>query len=196
MHILFDLPVGDELVNEHKPIEKTVAGSELRRALDEQVENHKEDIRNLRVEMEAAMRAKDDETRGELQEELEKKKQQECMRIEQISQRMTAEFASERARLEARILQMEDVHQKHLQTLEGVQGEVARVLAEKEHHIRELEEERKARARERDRRHCSRRRSPARAREGSGTRDFAAATELHHGSSGKGMSRSRAGQST
>jgi hypothetical protein len=121
------LRIQQEIVNEHKPIEQTAAGSELRRALDEQSDRHKEEIRSLRVEMEAAMRAKDDETRNELQEELEKK-QQECLRIEQASQRMAAEFAAERARLEARILQMEDEHQKQFQTLTGLQGDVARVL--------------------------------------------------------------------
>ncbi|KAG1717237.1 hypothetical protein EDB19DRAFT_2048203 [Suillus lakei] len=156
-----------EIVDEHKPIEKTAAGSELRRALEEQADHHKEEIRNLRAGMEAAMRAKHEERRGELQGELEKK-QQECLRIEKNSQHMAAEFVAERARLEARILQMEDEHQKQLQALEGLQCDVARVLSEKEKqeslHIqnqrdiiaakqeederrtRELEEERKARA--------------------------------------------------
>ncbi|KAG2134841.1 P-loop containing nucleoside triphosphate hydrolase protein [Suillus clintonianus] len=161
------LRIQREIVDEHKPIEKTAAGSELRRALDEQADGHREEIRNLRAEMEAAMRAKHEERRSELQEELEKK-QQECMRIEENSQRMASEFAAERTRLEARILQMEDDHQKQLEVLEGLQGDIARVLSEKEQqeslHIRkqsemlaakqeederrarELEEERKARA--------------------------------------------------
>jgi hypothetical protein len=160
------LRIQQEIVNEHKPIEKTAAGAELRRALDEQADQHKEEIRNLRAEMEAALRAKDEETRKELQEELEKK-QEECLRIEQNSQRMAAEFAAERARLEALILQMEAEQQKHVQTVESLQGEVAKVLTEKEEQetlhaqrkseilaakqaedkrrARELEEERKAR---------------------------------------------------
>lgn len=161
------LRIQREIVDEHKSIEKTAAGSELRRALDEQADRHKEEIHTLRAQMEAAMQAKHEERRGELQEEL-KKKQQECERIEQNSQHMAAEFAAERVRLEARILQMEDEHQKQLQALEGLQGDVVRVLNEKEKqeslHIqkqieifaakqeederrtRELEEERKARA--------------------------------------------------
>ncbi|KAG1747163.1 P-loop containing nucleoside triphosphate hydrolase protein [Suillus paluster] len=134
------LRIQQELVDERKSIEKTAAGSELRRALDEQAENHKEEIRNLRVEMEAAMRAKDDETRGELQEELEKKKQ-ECLRIEQTAQRMAAEFAAERARLEARILQMEGEHQQQLQTLENLQDEVAAKLREEETRRQQLQDE-------------------------------------------------------
>lgn len=160
------LRIQQEIVNEHKPIEKTAAGAELRRALDEQADNHREEIRKIREEMGAAMRAKDEETRGELQEELEKK-QEECLRIEQNSQRMAAEFAAERARLEAMILQMEAEQQKQYQALESLQGEVVKVLTEKkqqealhaqkhseilaekqaedERRARELEEERKAR---------------------------------------------------
>ncbi|KAG0705707.1 P-loop containing nucleoside triphosphate hydrolase protein, partial [Suillus ampliporus] len=45
------LRIQQEIVNEHKPIEKTAAGSELRRALDEQAESHKEEILSLRAEM-------------------------------------------------------------------------------------------------------------------------------------------------
>ncbi|KIK46994.1 hypothetical protein CY34DRAFT_35664, partial [Suillus luteus UH-Slu-Lm8-n1] len=109
------LAIQQEIVNEQKPIEKTTAGSELRRALDEQADRNKEEIRNLRAEIEAAKRAKH-ERRGELQRELEKK-QQECERVEQNSQRMAVEFAAERARLEAQIAQMDDEHKKQLQAL-------------------------------------------------------------------------------
>ncbi|KAG2110890.1 P-loop containing nucleoside triphosphate hydrolase protein, partial [Suillus discolor] len=111
------LRIQQEIVNEHKPIEKTAAGAEIRRALDEQADHHKEEIRSLKAEMEVAMRAKDEETRAELQEELEKK-QQECLRIEQNAQHMAAEFTAERARLEALILRMEAEQQKQLQTQE------------------------------------------------------------------------------
>ncbi|KAG2347712.1 hypothetical protein BDR05DRAFT_836555, partial [Suillus weaverae] len=45
------LRIQQEIVNEHKPIEKTAAGAELRRALDEQADHHKEEIRNLKAEM-------------------------------------------------------------------------------------------------------------------------------------------------
>ncbi|KAG0705709.1 hypothetical protein DFH29DRAFT_996582 [Suillus ampliporus] len=160
------LRIQQEIVDEHKPIEKTAAGSELRRDLEEQAEHYREEIRNIREDM-AAMRVKDEETRAELQEELEKK-QQECIRIEQTSQRMATEFAAERARHEARTLQMEGEHRKQLQTLENLQDEVARILtenelqeslhirkqseilatrqAEDERRARELEEERKANA--------------------------------------------------
>ncbi|KAG2342299.1 hypothetical protein BDR05DRAFT_976483 [Suillus weaverae] len=91
------LRIQREIVDEHKSIEKTAAGSELRRALDEQADHHKEEIQTLRAQMEAAMEAKHEERRSELQEELEKK-QQECERIEQNSQHMAAEFAAEHGR--------------------------------------------------------------------------------------------------
>ncbi|KAG1823455.1 uncharacterized protein BJ212DRAFT_1324299 [Suillus subaureus] len=123
------LAIQQEIVDEQKPIETTAAGSELRRALNEQADRNKEEIRNLRAEMEAAMRAKHEERRGELQRTIEKK-QQECERLEQNSRRMAAEFAAELARLEARIAQMDDEHQKQLQALEGLQGDVATVQIE------------------------------------------------------------------
>ncbi|KAG1724102.1 uncharacterized protein EDB91DRAFT_144980 [Suillus paluster] len=53
------------------------------------------------------------------------------MCIKQMSQRIVAESAPELARFEARILRTQDVHYKQLQTLEGVQGQVTRILTEK-----------------------------------------------------------------
>ncbi|OAX39966.1 hypothetical protein K503DRAFT_799234 [Rhizopogon vinicolor AM-OR11-026] len=125
------LRIQQEIIDEHKPIEKTAAGSELRRALDEQADRHKEEIRDLRAEMEAAMHVRDEETRGEFQKALEKKQQDHLHIIEQSSQRMASEFTAERARLEARITQMEGEHHKQLQTLADLQGEITRVLQEK-----------------------------------------------------------------
>jgi hypothetical protein len=51
--------------------------------------------------------------------------------MEQTSERIAAEFVAERARLEGRIQHMEDEHHKQLQTMAGLQGEVARALQEK-----------------------------------------------------------------
>ncbi|OJA10529.1 hypothetical protein AZE42_01697 [Rhizopogon vesiculosus] len=125
------LRIQQEIVDEHKLVEKTAAGSELRRTLDEQADRHKEEIRGLRAEMEAAIRVRDEEMRGELHKALEKKQQDHLHIIEQSSQRMASEFAAERARLEARITQMEGEHQKQLQALADLQGEITRVLQEK-----------------------------------------------------------------
>ncbi|KAG1862138.1 P-loop containing nucleoside triphosphate hydrolase protein [Suillus subalutaceus] len=111
------LAIQQEIVDEQMSIETTAAGSELRRALNEQADRNKEEIRNLRAEMEAAMRAKHEEKRGKVQRELEKKQQE-------------SEFDAELKRLEARIAQMDDEHQKQLKALEGLQGDIARVQSE------------------------------------------------------------------
>ncbi|KAG0699562.1 P-loop containing nucleoside triphosphate hydrolase protein, partial [Suillus ampliporus] len=47
------LRIQQEIIDEHKPIEKTAAGSELRRALNQQAERHNEEISNLRADMAA-----------------------------------------------------------------------------------------------------------------------------------------------
>lgn len=124
------LRIQQEIVDERKPIEQTAAGSELRQTLEEQANRHKEEIRNLRAELETAMQARDEETRGDLQKALEKKQQDYLRIIDQNSQRMAAEFAAEYARLEGRMLRMEDVYQKRLQTLTDVQRLVTRALWE------------------------------------------------------------------
>jgi hypothetical protein len=130
LHHLIDsdpaaLRIQQEIVDEHKPIEQTAAGSELRHSLDEQADRHREDMRTLQADMEAAMRTRDEKNRGEFQKALEKKQQDYLRIMEQTSERIAAEFVAERARLEDRIQHMEDEHHKQLQTMAGLQGEIA-----------------------------------------------------------------------
>ncbi|KAH0833287.1 hypothetical protein J3R83DRAFT_12352 [Lanmaoa asiatica] len=56
------LLIQHELVNERKDLAHTAAGAELTRALKEQADRHDDELKKLRQEMEAAMRAKDEET--------------------------------------------------------------------------------------------------------------------------------------
>ena len=126
------LHIQQEIVDEYKPIEQTAAGSELRYSLEEQADRHREDMRTLQADMEAAMRTRDEKNRGEFQKALEKRQQDYLRIMEQTSERIAAEFVAERARLEGRIQHMEDEHHKQLQTMAGLQGEVARALQEKE----------------------------------------------------------------
>ncbi|OAX43140.1 P-loop containing nucleoside triphosphate hydrolase protein [Rhizopogon vinicolor AM-OR11-026] len=64
------LLIQEELVNEHKNIVQTSAGSELTRVLNEQRERHEEVVAQLRIDMEVAIRDKDHETKEELKEEI------------------------------------------------------------------------------------------------------------------------------
>lgn len=136
LHHLIDsdptaLRIQQEIVDEHKPIEHTAAGSELRYSLDEQADRHREEMRTLQADMEAAMRTRDEKNRAEFQKALEKKQQDYLRIMEQTSERIATEFVAERIRLEGRIQHMEDEHHKQLQTMAGLQGELARVLQEK-----------------------------------------------------------------
>lgn len=111
------LQIQHELVNEHRDLSQTSAGAELTRLLKEQSNRHEEQLREVRRELEEAMRAKDEEARKELQEEISKK-QDEIDQIRSETERMAAEFAKERARLGARIAEMEKAHMEHLRNLE------------------------------------------------------------------------------
>ncbi|KAH7884700.1 P-loop containing nucleoside triphosphate hydrolase protein, partial [Phlebopus sp. FC_14] len=140
------LRIQHEIVNEHRDLAHTSAGAELTRALKEQEERHNEELRKLRSEMEAALRAKDEETRGELQDEVDKKRE-EIARIQHDAERMAADFNAEKSRLEARIAQMEEENRRHLQELGGLQDKLqrqAKVREEEERARLKQEEQEKA----------------------------------------------------
>lgn len=115
------LTIQQEIVEERRGFADTAAGAVLTRALQEQAERHAEELRNLRTEMEAAMRDKDEETRKELQDELENKRE-EMVRIKRDVQGMTENFVSEKARLEARIIEMEAANRNNVEKLHEMQN--------------------------------------------------------------------------
>ena len=65
------LHIQEELVDEGKAILDTDAGEELNRELSAQIERHREEMRQLREDMEQAIKDKDEETRGELEMEIQ-----------------------------------------------------------------------------------------------------------------------------
>ncbi|KAL4081032.1 P-loop containing nucleoside triphosphate hydrolase protein [Scleroderma citrinum] len=111
------LQIQHEIVNEHRDLSQTSAGAELTRLLKEQSNRHEEQLKEVRRELEQAMRAKDEEARKELQEEISRK-QDEIDQMRSETERMAADFTRERARLEARIAEMEKAHVEHLRKLE------------------------------------------------------------------------------
>ncbi|KAI5994304.1 hypothetical protein EDC04DRAFT_2910550 [Pisolithus marmoratus] len=117
------LAIQHELVNERKDLAHTAAGAELARALKEQEVRHDEELKKLRVEMEAAMRSKDEETRQELQEEVDKKRV-EVERIKHDAERMVETFNAEKARLVAKIAEMEKENCAHIERMQGLQGKI------------------------------------------------------------------------
>jgi hypothetical protein len=65
------LRIQKELVDEHKALNETAAGEELNKELNRQIEKHLEAMRVLMENMEQATRDKDEETRRELEVEID-----------------------------------------------------------------------------------------------------------------------------
>lgn len=96
------LRIQRELVDEHKELLETAAGAELSRELLEQEREHQEELRSIKIEMEAAIKARDEETRQELEEETQRL-QGEMNRIQMESQKLESNYHAEQARLEQQV---------------------------------------------------------------------------------------------
>ena len=100
------LCIQQELVDEKKEITETSAGQELNRDLNEQIERHKLEMRELNDSMEQAMWADDPETRGEL--EIDTKKLRELIeKLQNDSDRLESDYKKEKARFEVLMQQKE-----------------------------------------------------------------------------------------
>ena len=96
------LKIQRELVDEHKELLETAAGAELSRELMEQEKKHREDLESIRIEMQAAIKVRDEETRQELEAETSKL-QTEMARIQMESQKLESNYHEEQARLEQQV---------------------------------------------------------------------------------------------
>jgi GTPase SAR1 family protein len=133
------LLIQKELVNEHKNIIQTSAGSELTRVLNEQRERHEEAVAQLRKDMEAAIRDKDHETREELKEEMRTKHEQ-ILKLQGENERLEAEFKAAKERLEARISTMEEKHHEQGQIVDALKEQLETERKDKEKLIIEQEQ--------------------------------------------------------
>ncbi|KAI6147450.1 P-loop containing nucleoside triphosphate hydrolase protein [Pisolithus tinctorius] len=111
------LQIQHELVNEQRDLAHTSAGVELGRLLKDQADRHEAQLKEVRREMEEAMRVKDEQSRKELQQVVDEKLS-EIERIRRNAEQMAADFVAEKARLEARIADMEKANREHLRNLE------------------------------------------------------------------------------
>ncbi|KAJ7096526.1 P-loop containing nucleoside triphosphate hydrolase protein [Mycena belliarum] len=96
------LRIQRELVDQGKDISQTAAGVELNRELAEQIRRHREEMAVLQKEMKEAIRAKDEETRQELEIET-KKLQAEMSRVQEDSQKLASDYNTQKAELEKRM---------------------------------------------------------------------------------------------
>ncbi|KAF7336788.1 GTP-binding protein A [Mycena venus] len=91
------LRIQRELVDQGKDISQTAAGEELNRELAEQIKRHREEMAILQREMKEAIRAKDEETKREL--ELETRKlQTEMTRVQDDSKKMASDYTEQKGR--------------------------------------------------------------------------------------------------
>ncbi|KAI6133582.1 hypothetical protein EV401DRAFT_1914346 [Pisolithus croceorrhizus] len=149
-HLLDDntTSVRQGILDEHD-FAYNAAGEGLASALRKQSQNHDEKLQILRADMEAAMKAKDEEIRQQMQEELERR-QEELARIKQDVECMTEKFVSEKAQLESRIAEMEATNRQYVDRLQDMQNQVSQALlqvmaSQTETARRKEEEERQAR---------------------------------------------------
>ncbi|KAG2157890.1 P-loop containing nucleoside triphosphate hydrolase protein [Suillus bovinus] len=83
-------------------ITQTGAFAQLNRELMEQAERNRQDLEKLRVEMEEAAQAQDEETRMELQEESEKM-EAELLRVQNEAATLASEYQAELRRIEEQL---------------------------------------------------------------------------------------------
>jgi DNA polymerase III alpha subunit (gram-positive type) len=93
------LRIQRELVDQNLDISQTAAGAELNRELMEQVRKHQQELLDLQVEVKSAIKARDEETRKELEEET-RKLQVEMARIQGDSQKLASDYNQQYVRME------------------------------------------------------------------------------------------------
>ncbi|KAF8074587.1 P-loop containing nucleoside triphosphate hydrolase protein [Lyophyllum atratum] len=112
------LRIQSELVDEGKSIAETAAGAELNRELLAQCQRHEKEIEGLHAEMEAAIKAQDEETRNELEGEWTRLTEQ-SRRAEADFERLASDYKEEKARLEQTIRRLVLQHDRQVQDFEG-----------------------------------------------------------------------------
>ncbi|KAJ6532001.1 P-loop containing nucleoside triphosphate hydrolase protein [Mycena capillaripes] len=99
------LRIQRELIDQGKDISQTAAGEELNRELAEQMKRHGREMAMLQQEMKEAIRAKDEETRKELEIET-RKLQAEMTRVQNDSQKLASDYTEQKVQLEKRMADM------------------------------------------------------------------------------------------
>ncbi|KAG9224605.1 hypothetical protein PLEOSDRAFT_1107328 [Pleurotus ostreatus PC15] len=110
------LCIQTELVDEGRTVVDTTAGAELDRELREQVEKHKEEMRQVQNEMSEAIRLKDEETKLELQSRTNEL-QAEIQRVRDSAQNLATNYHTETARLQQQMKEIGEATQRERDSL-------------------------------------------------------------------------------
>ncbi|KAF7374701.1 GTP-binding protein A [Mycena sanguinolenta] len=127
------LRIQRELVDQRKDILQTAAGEELNRELVEQIKRHKQEIATLQQEMKDAIRAKDEETKKELEVET-KKLQAEVARVQNDSKKLASDCTEQKAELEKRMAGVASAARKDAETAEENHRRQMKELEDRLHH--------------------------------------------------------------
>jgi len=129
------LQIQHELVDEQLNLSQTAAGTELNRELMEQAQRHEEELKEIRAEMATAITKKDDETKQEL-EEVVQKLTSEVLRVQADARKLELGYNEEKARVEQKMQEMLETsskmaaeYQRQIQALENQLQEAAKTSA-------------------------------------------------------------------
>ena len=100
------LQIQRELVDEHKDLIDTTAGGATKKELRDLIRGQQADMREIQAEMMQALRAKDKETRREL-EIVRRELQENVMNVEKDLKRVAMNYAREKERAEAKMKEMD-----------------------------------------------------------------------------------------
>ncbi|KAF7986515.1 hypothetical protein HWV62_31347 [Athelia sp. TMB] len=122
------LKIQYELVDQNLGLADTAAGQELNRDIAAQERAHREELKSLQLEMRAAMQARDEQTRKELQE-TSSKLQLDVARLQADSRKLVVDYAEEKLRMERQVQAM----------IEATRGEVDRVTLDCQRQMEDLQ---------------------------------------------------------
>ena len=127
------LRIQRELVDEGKDITQTAAGVELDRELAALRQKHLAELAAIQKDMEAALAAKDLETKKEL-EEVRADLLRNVQKIEDDRDRISREYAEERARADAKVSEIQEALEAEREARVERQQQIERLTHEMETH--------------------------------------------------------------
>ena len=120
-HIIYNRPrvlrIQDEVVTQGMDISQTAAGEELGRELAKQTSKLKAEMKALQDQMNAAIMAKDQETKMEIEEERKRLRDQ-MMKAQMDTDKLLSNFKEDNERMEERLKNMEAEHERQRAELE------------------------------------------------------------------------------
>ncbi|KZP20219.1 hypothetical protein FIBSPDRAFT_954831 [Athelia psychrophila] len=136
------LRIQEEMVIEKKDILQTAAGTVLNHELEKQARKHEEELKKIKMDMEAAAKARDEETQEEL-EEAEQKLKAMMERVQADSLKLAADHHEDKARMEQRMMDMLNMANESQTQMKQLQEQLLAFNQKAEGEREEMEEMKK-----------------------------------------------------